>query len=322
MLLSLLLACAPAPAPTCDAADDTLPLTAIQALGTHNSTHIEPELPLDPSHRYTQPPLPEQLDRFGVRQLELDLHYRDGAGFQVFHLPIIDEETTCLALTTCLQEIRAWSDANPCHAPILVWMEPKDEDADFLSDDLLPLIDRQDELEATLLSVWPRERIFTPDDLRGDDATLPEAIAARGWPALGEVRGRVMFAMLDDGEQRARYLERSAALEGRLLFVDADTPDDPFAAMFKMDDAVGDGELVRERVAAGFLVTSNADAADEDDGGARFDATLAAGSHYLSSDRLLSDPPAAIPGGEPARCNPISAPAGCAPADVEDLGGG
>lgn len=315
-----LLACADPPpeaAPTCEQPDDTLPLTAIQALGTHNSTHIEPENPLDPSHRYTHPPLREQVDVHGVRQVELDLHHHEDLGFQVFHLPAIDEETTCLALTDCLGELKAWSDEHLCHLPLMVWMEPKD-DMDMLIEGLTPLLDLQDKLEQTILSVWPRERIFTPDELRGDSPTLPEAVAARGWPALGELRGRAIFAMLDSGAHRARYLERSEVLADRLLFVDSDGPDDPFAATFKIDDH--DDPDLGPRLQEGFLVTTNGDSAD-DHTGARFAATLAAGPHYVATDRLQppEGEPARIPGGSPARCNPVTAPEGCEVEQVEDL---
>lgn len=321
MLLLLLAACSEQPPPAaCERPDDTLPLTAVQALGTHNSTHIEPETPLDDSHRYTQPPLPAQLDVHGVRQFELDLHYREGEGFEVFHLPVIDEVTTCRELTTCLMQLKLWSDAHPCHLPLMVWMEPKDQEMDALIEGLLPLIDRFDELEDEILSIWPRERVFTPDDLRGDAATLPEAIADHGWPALGDLRGKVIFSMLDSGDHRAAYLEGSEVLAGRLLFVDASTPADPFAATFKIDDALEDGEALRARVTEGFLVTSNGDSAS-DTSGVRFAATVAAGAHYIATDRLQPNEgaPAAIPGGAPAACNPVSAPAGCTPQGVEDL---
>jgi hypothetical protein len=59
------------------------------------------------------------------------------------------------------------------------------------------------------------------------------------------------------------------------------------------------------------------------------EAALTSGAHFVSTDYPEPDPrftpyAVAIPGGSPARCNPVSAPAACTPADIEDpslLGG-
>ena len=171
----------------------------------------------------------------------------------------------------------------------------------------------------------PAARIFTPDELRGDHPDLPTALAADGWPTLGAMRGRFLFAMLDSDKHRAAYLEGAPALEGRLMFVDADTPADPFAATFKINNAVADAALVAEVAAAGMLVTSNIDGAGSDDAEAQasLDGSLAAGAHLLSTDYPAPVPERAyfaqIPGGTPARCNPLTAPAECTPNEIEDL---
>src|SRR5262245_6583302 len=63
---------------------DELPLSQIQVIGTHNSYHIAPDEvaakvlgTITPKEAeavdYSLPPLTEQLQRIGVRQLELDL---------------------------------------------------------------------------------------------------------------------------------------------------------------------------------------------------------------------------------------------------------
>ncbi|MFT5680495.1 MAG: hypothetical protein ACI8RZ_001401 [Myxococcota bacterium] len=312
--------------PVCDPADypqdDTLTLSAIQALGTHNSTHIAPETLVDSSHGYTHPPLGEQLER-GVRQLELDLHYRDGEGIQVFHLPVLDEVTTCLQFSDCLAEIATFSDANPCHSPLMIWLELKDEDLDTLDDTLLTLTDRYDEIEAAITAGLGADRVITPDEVRGSHATLPQAIAADGWPTLRAARGRVVISLLEGDAHRDAYLTGTPALEGRQLFVRADTPEDAFAATFKEDNAIGHVEEIAALVAAGFLVTSNTDGVDDTDeeNTDRFAATLSAGSHYIATDFI--DPIEGhdylpqIPDGTPARCNPVTAATGCVSADIE-----
>jgi hypothetical protein len=55
------------------------------------------------------------------------------------------------------------------------------------------------------------------------------------------------------------------------------------------------------------------------------DAALASGAQWVSTDYPVDDPrfepdfAVTIPGGAPGRCNPVNAPDGCQPSDVEDL---
>ena len=173
--------------------DDVLTFSDVQAKGTHNSYHIEPETVFDASHRYTHLPLNEQLDTQGVRQFELDIHYHVEEGFQVFHLPGLDAETTCLQFSECMRVVKEWSDHTPHHMPLMIWLELKD-DIDELVPELDLLDGRYEALEDAVLEIWPKERIVTPDEVRGEDSTLSEAITTRGWPTLRALRGRVVFA--------------------------------------------------------------------------------------------------------------------------------
>jgi hypothetical protein len=311
-----------APAPTCDATgpmDDTLTVADVQAIGTHNSYHIEPDEVLDASHAYTQPELDAQAD-LGVRAFELDVHLGEDGAFQVFHLPTIDPLSHCPLFADCLRTLLDWSYAHPCHSPFTVWIEPKD-DLDAAAVGLQPLEGHMTELDAAVTAVWPRERLITPDDVRGDHATLSEGVAA-GWPTLAESRGKMLLAILDREDRRAEYLDGAPSLEGRVLFVTGDTADDPFAAVFKIDDAVNDIALLQPLVAANYLVTSNVDSAADDDATntARFDGSLAAGPNYLASDQVApvegSAYLAELPDGSP-RCHPARVPEGCGPEVIE-----
>ena len=53
----------------------------------------------------------------------------------------------------------------------------------------------------------------------------------------------------------------------------------------------------------------------------RLVGSLTAGAHFLSTDFPAPAEPywADIPGGVPARCNPVSAPGGCVATDLEAL---
>jgi hypothetical protein len=58
-----------------------------------------------------------------------------------------------------------------------------------------------DSLDAAILSVFSRERIITPDKVRGKFKTLEEAVKAHNWPSLEEARGKVIF-VLDEMERK------------------------------------------------------------------------------------------------------------------------
>src|SRR5688500_8686831 len=151
----------------------------------------------------------------------------------VVHLPVIDPLTRCERLTDCLLSVRAWSDAHPGHHALFIQIEPKDVYAEETADVILAAIER------AILAVFPREQIITPDEVRGTHPTLAAALAADGWPTLGETRGRVLFYMDRSDALRDRYAG-DGSLAGRLIFPDSD-PGDPFAGVMVINDPIADG---------------------------------------------------------------------------------
>jgi len=300
--------------------DDELRLNHLQVKGTHNSYHRRPRFALVREHDYEQAPLDVQLGEYGVRAVELDIH-PSSRGYEVYHLPVIDSRSTCALLIDCLGVLKRWSDSNPGHHPLFVWIEPKDElgGGDF----------DMDALDAEILSVWPRERLVTPALVKGGRESVREAIVEVGWPTLGEVRGRAMFMLLDRGRQRDAYLRGGkgpGALDGRVLFVHANPVDltKPFAAVAKIDDP--SSAHIAAALEKGIIVGSNVGSAllSDERNIQKLQAGLRNGVHLLTGDY-----PAPVkgrtywfdmPGGSPSRCNPITAPAGCASTDVEAPG--
>jgi hypothetical protein len=332
--------------------DDTLRLDQVQVLGSHNSYHATPYPEVLAALRGVNPataagldyghgPLPEQFD-LGIRQIELDVYSDpDGGkfanptllqsldlpppdpaimnepGFKVVHQANIDTRSTCLTFVLCLRALEKWSDDHPGHVPITILVEMKD-----LTEDVTPAT--FDALEAEIRSVFDADDLVRPDDVRGTDSSLGHAVRTRGWPTLGEVRGRVLF-MLDNEALTPIELRGHPSLRGRILFAPS-APGDDHAAFAKLNDPIEDAAAIRAAVAANLLVRTRADAdtvqARSGDTKMR-DAALAGGAQFVSTDYEVPDPrfPAytvRIPGGTPARCNPVTAPPGCRPSDVED----
>jgi hypothetical protein len=306
---------------------------------------------------YTHRPLAEQFSRLGIRQVELDLFAdpkgglfaepsvrktlrnrgkdagadpdSDGRlrkpGLKVLHVQDVDFLTTAATFIDALKQIRVWSRANPGHVPILILVELKDElvfglptrPAKFGPAEL-------DGVDAEILSVFDRSEILSPDRVRGRFATLSEAIRAKGWPVLDEVRGLVLFALDNEGAVRDRYLEGHPALEGRMVFTTV-APSHPAAAWFKINDPIRDFDRIQELVRAGFLVRTRADA---DTRAARVnsvvqrDKALASGAQFVSTDypepdRRFSDYCVRLPGGVAVRANPVNGEKAWGPIDLE-----
>lgn len=356
-------------------------INEIQVLGSHNSYHQQPReeiftvleqisAELAESIEYSHVPLTEQFTDHGVRQIEIDVFADpdgglfasqagnafvglpaesgipelDEPGFKVLHTQDFDYATNCLTLTICLEEVEAWSAANPDHVPLMVMIEAKQESieeaAEGLGSDVeipdlgwaVPLEFTKelfDDLDAEILSVIPEDGIITPDDVRGDHDTLEEAVLEDGWPTLEDSRGKIMFSLVDGGDQRDTYLEGHRSLEGRVLFTNAE-PGEPDAAFVRVDDPIEDGDRIRELVEAGYLVRTRSDTPTGDARAGdttRREAALASGAQFVSTDYEVPDDMfgtgyvVAIPDGTPARCNPVNAPPDCTPEAIAEPSG-
>lgn len=295
---------------------DTLRINHIQMKGTHNSYHIAPAPFLGEGLEYTLPLIDIQLNEQGVRQFELDVYYdrkneNENNRFRVYHIPVIDEGSTCYWLADCLEVLYTWSKANSGHHPIFVFIEPKNIEGHY------------EELDAEILMIWPGERIITPDDVKGEYPDLPQALSDRGWPTLGESRGRAIFVMLDSGLDRTNYTHNDTSLDGRVMFVLSDI-DSPYAAVMKIDDPIAGEDKIREAAQAGLLIRTRADSVWEprEEDTTRLEAALRSGAHMISTDYpaegMIENYWVEIPDGTPSRCNPVTAPTECTSKAIED----
>ncbi len=330
--------------------DDPTPLPPprldqVQWLGTHNSYHVAPPVGLYSAiddravaWGYTHPPLPEQLDR-GMRALELDVYVDDDArfatpigpipdatrpamaepGLKVFHVPDLDQGSTCASLRGCLADIASWSAAHPRHLPIFVMLECVAHDVGTRG--VLHFTkpsawgDRHlEQLEATLDSVLGPERLVTPDFIRGEAASVAEALRTSGWPSLESLRGKVMVVITNDHAVIQRQLARRPGLRDSPCFVEVEA-DSPECAVLVLNDPIGQRDIIQQARARHVLVRTRADANLEEVRSGdtrRRDAALSGGANVISSDALavLRDPgngyAVGFPGGATARVHPGS----------------
>ncbi len=275
------------------AATPALLLNQIQVIGTHNSYHLRPtDIMLETaasvtdeakSMDYSHDPLDMQLEN-GVRSFELDIQpFADG--FHVFHVPILDDGSTCPIFRDCLATVWAWSQQNPDHVPISFLLEFKLLEAllagkPLLKSDAVML----EMLEGEILSVIPRDRILAPDDIRGDFPTLSAAVRKRGWPSLEETRGKMYFIVHNRDVLREEYTRGRPSLEGRIMFVNS-SPDQPDGAFAVVDNPYS--KKIPEYIAQGMIIRVRADAGLEQGRTGEThgrDAAFASGAHIISTD--------------------------------------
>lgn len=347
---------------------DEVRLNEIQTVGSHNSYHEEasPEESnirqafigsANDLMMYTHAPLGEQFADQNVRQIELDIFRDDDGGkyaepllrsvaghdplpedmaepgTKVLHVQDVDYRSTCLSLVACLEAVETWSDANPDHVPLAILLELKDGTIPDIGGFSFTVPDpwdtaSMDALDDEIRSVVDPEDMITPDDVRGDAATLEEAVLSDGWPTLGESRGKVMFLMDNGGGYRTDYLAGHPSLAGRVMFTNA-SPGAADAAFVKVNDSRSNVAHIQGLVADGYVVRTRADAetveAREGDFTGR-DAALESGAQWVSTDYPVPEIAedfgtgyyVAIPGGTVARCNPINGPDGCESASLEE----
>lgn len=267
-------------------------------------------------------------------------HVMQEPGHKVFHIQDIDFRSQCLKWSLCLEAVEDWSSLNPNHLPIMILVELKEEeiDADLSGlDSVVPDIafaqptrwEIEDliELEEDIRRVFHDSRIIRPDDVRAGAPTLYEGIQAQGWPRVSESRGKVLFALDNEGDIMNQYVARYPSLEGAILFTSSPR-ESPEAGFRKENDPLAPGSPIAALVADGFLVRTRADvetveARSRDT--TRRDAALASGAQFVSTDYREANPDFSdysvgfpgLPAGAAARCNPVSAPPDCISEEIE-----
>ncbi|QEE49776.1 hypothetical protein FUA48_09315 [Flavobacterium alkalisoli] len=323
-LMVLLLA---APVFKAMAQDDNLHINQLQVIGSHNSykNAIEPALleamaKMDTTHsvyglQYEHIAIEKQLD-MGLRNLEIDV-YADTKGgkyahpkgldlvtpeqpydtegimkkpgFKVLHMPDFDFRTQCMTFEDCLTKLRKWSEAHPDHVPVFITLEPKDGDKNRFGTEPEQFNAKLfDELDKVLLSVLGKDKVITPDMVRGKYTTLEEAVLNNNWPTLKEARGKFLFILDDNGKKRDLYMKGHPSLKGRAVFVNA-KPGTPEAAWLFKNEPETDTDI-ESLVKKGYIIRTRADANTQEarnNDYTRFNKACTSGAQIITTDYYL-----------------------------------
>ncbi|KAG2382838.1 hypothetical protein C9374_004805 [Naegleria lovaniensis] len=200
--------------------NENAPYNQLSRLMTHNSYHRKKMFfsSLISQFNYEHDEIETQLQNH-VRGLELDVHFNKRTGrFQVYHIPVLDDHSSCDCFLSCLLLIKRWmkreeensaatrsisnsraqstsSNNHPILPDILtIYIEPKySRDVYQFCGENVPSV--FPDLINEILRVFPLHRILTPAKLKGNYTTVREAINDRGWPLRDSIRGMVMFVV-------------------------------------------------------------------------------------------------------------------------------
>jgi len=271
------------------------------------------------SLQYEHPPLTDQLE-LGLRNLELDVfhdpkggYYSNPAGLdivrasgntslsfdeeenlkvpglKVFHVQEIDFRSHQLLFRDALVELKNWSDKNADHFPIIITINAKDGEIPNTRKPLLFDAVALKNLDDEIRSILPKEKLITPDLIRGNKATLEEAVLKNGWPKIANIKGKFLF-VLDEGDTKLDlYLENFPNLKGAVLFVNKEEGN-PEAAFRIINDPITDFDKIQSLVKLGYMVRTRADADTKEartNDYSRFERTKASGAQVITTDYYM-----------------------------------
>ncbi|MBD8490805.1 hypothetical protein IFO69_18785 [Echinicola sp. CAU 1574] len=308
------------------------------------------EMPISSMLAYEHPDFNTQLDA-GLRSLEIDVYYDptgnrfnkpatyeilkqkgktdlapfdteglDQPGFKVLHMADIDFRTYYPTFHKALKTLKNWSDAHPSHTPIFIMIEAKDQGFPIFpnSSEVLPFTEQAfNELDNLVVSVLGKDKIITPDQVRGDYKTLEEGILAQNWPTLKESIGKFVFMLLPSAggmSSESPYVKNHPALENRIMFVQSERGQD-HAGFLLLDNAIVRQEDIKEAVKKGYLVRTRSDIETYEakvNDMSRANAAFESGGQVVSTDFFRpgnsygTDYVVKMPNELPMRLNPVN----------------
>lgn len=111
------------------------------------------------------------------------------------------------SLAKCLADIENWSENNPDHNVITVFIDKKQGWSGKNG------TRRPEDLDKLLLSIFGKEKIYTPGNFEGSEADLRTAVRDNKWGSLSSLKGKFIFIITDATFFRTRNTVLNKYLE-------------------------------------------------------------------------------------------------------------
>jgi len=275
-----------------DIESSELKLNEFSVLATHNSYKTMPTMyisyPLSwlfgqkvKNGWYEMQPFTEQLNQ-GYRGLELDVCCYDNK-FLLMHSPIDDWNTHSPDFALALKEIKLWSDANPGHVPIHLMLQVRNQFSPYTYKFQRMTTERLQAMDALIEQVFG-DAVITPKSIKGEHATLNEAVKTHPWPKVKDSLGKVYFTILFDSPKiEANYLDIDPTFATQQAFVFIRPKETPksYSAFILADNPQAEGLVsLKEQ---GYILRTRIDE-QFDHSPERFQAAIKLGATVLSTD--------------------------------------
>ena len=166
---------------------------------------------------YGFPTITEQLNN-GIRYIDFDTGYlKRGGKWEIIcsHDPILDNNSNALDFQLAIEEVYLWSQNNPNHLPLTIFIEPK---SDFL---YLPVlkefgIEGMKEIDQIIKDTLG-DTLFTPSDMLGDYANFKELTNDNGWAKLEDMLGKILFITYPD--YNLEYMALDTTMSTQAMFM-------------------------------------------------------------------------------------------------------
>ncbi|CDF78642.1 PLC-like phosphodiesterase, TIM beta/alpha-barre l domain [Formosa agariphila KMM 3901] len=276
----------------------------------------------DPTgNRFNSPAAYQVLKNQGINDLaNFDTTDLSKPGFKVMHVADIDFRTHYPTFKKALEALNSWSNQNPKHTPIFIMIEAKDSGIPLFpnSAEVMPFDETAfDALDQEVISILGKDKLITPDDVRGKFKTLEEAVLANNWPLLEDAKGKFVFMLLPSAggmSAESEYVKNHTVLENRVMFVQSQIGQ-PHAAFLLLDNAIVRQDDIKNAVKKGYLVRTRSDIETYEakiNDTTRAHAAFTSGAQVISTDFFRpgnnygTDYFVKMPNGKPMRLNPVN----------------
>ena len=265
-----------------------LPLEKQLDMGLRN---LELDVFHDPlGGRYSNPRGLEIIEKSGGKPFPFDTEKKlNSPGLKLFHVQDIDFQSHHLLFSDALIALKNWSNQHPDHHPIFILINAKDSPVPGTTSPLPFSAAALDSIDLELRTYLGKEKLITPDEVRGNFGTLEEAVLSGNWPSLDRSKGKFLFVLDENEEKIKRYLSVKSGLKDAMLFVNL-KEGNPEAGFRIINDPIQNQGYIQELVKKGYLIRTRADSDTKEARSGdytKFEKAKASGAQIISTDYYL-----------------------------------
>ncbi|CAF2613617.1 unnamed protein product [Rotaria sp. Silwood2] len=180
--------------------------------------------------------------------------------YVVYHMQLIDDKTNCYCFSDCLVRIHRWSQQNPKHYPIFLFIEIKQR---FREDFLTALYggvrcQHFESMKEQILRVFPIDSFILPELIRGQQISINLALKKQrqdelsgnysygnyGWPPLSTSLGKILVSFIDDEHNIVVDLISTCEPLSNFFFIAQTNINLPYASIINIRNPLVNEQLI------------------------------------------------------------------------------